>query len=133
MVEISVDKNSFKSKTTLSPVRIYAFELRALKHEAFGKGFVLYLCMYGYVTKCFCQMAVGVSLSVVSLCSIMDCSLPGSSVFRIIPGGTVEWVALPFSRRSSRPRDGTQVSCLAGRFFTTVSPVHDVKTTFWPF
>ena len=28
------------------------------------------------------------------------------------------WVAIPFSRRSSRLRDGTQVSCIAGRFFT---------------
>ena len=27
-------------------------------------------------------------------------------------------VAFPFSRGSSQPRDGTQVSCIAGRFFT---------------
>ena len=30
-----------------------------------------------------------------------------------------EWVAIPFSRRSSQPRDGTQVSHIAGRFFTS--------------
>ena len=30
-----------------------------------------------------------------------------------------EWVAIPFSRGSSWPRDETQVSCIAGRFFTT--------------
>ena len=29
----------------------------------------------------------------------------------------LEWVAIPFSRGSSWPRDGTQVSCYAGRFF----------------
>ena len=29
-----------------------------------------------------------------------------------------KWLAIPFSRRSSRPRDETQVSCVAGRFFT---------------
>ena len=29
-----------------------------------------------------------------------------------------EWVAIPFSRGSSQPRDQTQVSCIAGRFFT---------------
>ena len=29
----------------------------------------------------------------------------------------LEWVALPFSRGSSQPRDQTQVSCIAGRFF----------------
>ena len=32
-----------------------------------------------------------------------------------IPG----WVAFPFSRGSSQPRDWTQVSCIAGRFFTS--------------
>ena len=30
----------------------------------------------------------------------------------------LEWVAYPFSSRSSRPRNGTWVSCIAGRFFT---------------
>ena len=29
------------------------------------------------------------------------------------------WVAVPFCRGSSQPRDRTQVSCIAGRFFTT--------------
>ena len=32
---------------------------------------------------------------------------------------TLEWVAYPFSRGSSQPRDQTQVSCIAGRFFTS--------------
>ena len=30
----------------------------------------------------------------------------------------LEWVAIPFSRESSQPRDQTQVFCFAGRFFT---------------
>ena len=30
----------------------------------------------------------------------------------------LEWVAIPFSRGSSRPRDWIWVSCIAGRFFT---------------
>ena len=33
----------------------------------------------------------------------------------------LEWVSLPFSRGSSQPRDQTQVSCIAGRFFTVSS------------
>ena len=33
-----------------------------------------------------------------------------------------EWVAVPFSRGSSQPRDQTQVSHIAGGFFTTESP-----------
>ena len=31
---------------------------------------------------------------------------------------TLEWVDIPFSRESFQPRDGTQVSCIAGGFFT---------------
>ena len=31
----------------------------------------------------------------------------------------LEWVAMPFSRGSSRPRDRTRVSCTAGGFFTS--------------
>ena len=37
---------------------------------------------------------------------------------RILQARILEWVALPFSRGSSQPRDQTQVSCIAGRFFT---------------
>ena len=50
----------------------------------------------------------------------MDRSLPGSSVHGILQAGILEWVAIPFSRGSSRPRDWTQVSCIAGRFFTNL-------------
>ena len=48
----------------------------------------------------------------------MDCSLPGSSVYRILQARILVWVAVPFSRGSSQHRDQTQVSCIAGRFFT---------------
>ena len=30
----------------------------------------------------------------------------------------LEWVAIPFSKGSSQPRDRTQAFCIAGRFFT---------------
>ena len=48
----------------------------------------------------------------------MDCNLPGSSVHGILQARILEWVAVPFSGGSSQPRDRTQVSCIAGRFFT---------------
>ena len=51
----------------------------------------------------------------------MDYSLPGSSVHAILQARTLEWVAIPFSRGSSWPRDRTQVSCIAGRFFYHLS------------
>ena len=51
-------------------------------------------------------------------CNPMDCSPPGSSVHGISQARILEWVAIPFSRGSSWPRDWTYVSCIAGRFFT---------------
>ena len=36
----------------------------------------------------------------------------------ILQARIMEWVAFPFSRGSSQPRDWTQVSHIAGRFFT---------------
>ena len=58
------------------------------------------------------------SLSCVQLCDPMDYSLPGSSVHGILQARILEWVAIHFSRGSSQPKDWTQVSCIAGRFFT---------------
>ena len=54
-----------------------------------------------------------------SFCDPVDCSPPGSSVHGISQARILEWVAISFSRGSSQPRDQTQVSCIAGRFFTT--------------
>ena len=53
-----------------------------------------------------------------TLCDPMDCSPPGSSVPGMLQARTLEWVAMPSSRGPSQPRDRTQVSRTAGRFFT---------------
>ena len=52
------------------------------------------------------------------LCNHMDYNLPGSSVHGILQARILEWVAIPFSRGSSQPRDPTHISFIAGRFFT---------------
>ena len=52
-----------------------------------------------------------------TLSNPMDCSLPGSSIHGILQARILEWVAISFSRGSSWPRDGTQVSRIAGRHF----------------
>ena len=49
-----------------------------------------------------------------TLCDPMDCIVHGILQARIL-----EWIAFPFSRRSSQPRDQTQVSRIADRFFTS--------------
>ena len=46
------------------------------------------------------------------LCSPLDCSPPGSFVHGILQARILEWVAMPSSRESSQPRDGTCVSCV---------------------
>jgi len=67
-----------------------------------------------YVVK----VKVLVTQSCLTLYNPMDCSPPGSSVHGILQARILEWVAIPFSRGSSQPRDRTQVSHTAGRFFT---------------
>ena len=53
-----------------------------------------------------------------TVCDLRDCSPPGSSGHGILQAKTLEWVPSPFTRASSQPRDWTQVSCSASRFFT---------------
>ena len=54
---------------------------------------------------------ISVSCSVVSdSVTPMDCSPPGSSVCGILQARILDWVAIPFSRRSSWPRDWIRVS-----------------------
>ena len=48
------------------------------------------------------------------VCDSRDCSPPVSSVHWISQAGILEWVAISFSRKSSQPRDRTQVFCIAG-------------------
>ena len=50
-----------------------------------------------------------------TLCDPMGCSLPGSSLHGILQARVLEWVAISFSRGSSRPRDQTRVFRIPGR------------------
>ena len=47
------------------------------------------------------------------------CNRTDYTVHRILQAKILEWVAFPSSRGSSQPRDRTQVSRIAGRFFTS--------------
>ena len=66
----------------------------------------------------FRKVKVKVAQSCPTLGDPMDCSLSGSSVQGILQARILERVAVLFSRGSCQPRDGTQVSCIAGSFFT---------------
>ena len=52
-----------------------------------------------------------------TLCDPMDCNLPGS-IHGILQARILEWVAISFSKGSSRPRDRTRISRIAGSRFT---------------
>ena len=73
------------------------------------------VCIYIYI-HCVCLL---VAHSCLTLSDPMDCSPPGSSVHGILQARILQLVAIPSSsRESSQLRDQTQVSCIAGRFFT---------------
>ena len=57
---------------------------------------------------------VKVTQSCLTLCNPLDYTVHGIPQVRIL-----EWVAFPFSGGFSQPRDQTQVSCIAGGFFTS--------------
>ena len=58
-----------------------------------------------------------VAQSCPTLCDPVDCTLPGSSIHGILQAVIPEWVAISFSRGSSRPRNQTWVSRIGGRRF----------------
>ena len=60
--------------------------------------------------------------SCLTLCDPIDCSPPGSSLHRVLQARILEWVAMPFSRESSPPRDQTHISyisCIGRQVFIT--------------
>ena len=73
------------------------------------------LCTFLTLQVKMCVLAVQ---SCPTLCNPVDCSPLVSSVLEILQVRILEWVTIPFSRGSSQPRDRTQVSYIAGRFFT---------------
>ena len=89
----------------------------------------IYLSIYVFVTTikvlillwfntwwvCVCVL---VTQSCLTLSDPMDCGPPASSVHGILQARILEWIAIPFSRGSSRPRAHTQASRIAGRFLT---------------
>ena len=56
-------------------------------------------------------------VKVAQLCLTL-CDPMNYAVHGILQARILEWVAIPFSRGSSRPRNRTRVSCIAGGFFT---------------
>ena len=75
----------------------------------------------------FKRSEMKVAQSCPTLCDPVDCSLLGSSVPGIFQARILEWIAIPFSKGSSQPRDQTQASCTAGGFYTTWAILHAAR------
>ena len=72
---------------------------------------------------CVCVCVCAQSLKwCLTLWDPVDCSPPGFFVHGILQAIQLEWVALPLSRGSSRPRDQTCTLCIAGEFVTIEPP-----------
>ena len=87
--------------------------LATLQRQVFDQTEFLYIQTLKFCLK---WSIVKVTQSCPNLCDPIDYTIHG-----ILQARTLEWVAIPFSRGSSQPTDQTQVSFIAGGFFTSLA------------
>ena len=118
MVANNTKKHNMKLKAS-------AFILKAFLNSAYVgfKSIYVYIHSFIHSTNTIEHLLyVGIYIVVLvvqscpTLCDPMDCSLPGSSVHEILQARILGWVAIPFSRGSSPPKDQTQVPGIAGSY-----------------
>ena len=73
------------------------------------------------------DLEISVARSCPILCEPLDCNPPGTFVHGILQARRLEWVAMPLSRGSSRPRDGTHISCTGRQILYHLSPTGSPK------
>ena len=78
------------------------------------------------ISVCVCVCVCAVAQLYLTLCDPKDCHPPGSSVQGVSQARILEWVAISFSRGSSRYGEPVSplLPALVGGFFTTVPPGH---------
>ena len=108
-------------RRVLNCILIPLIELEDSSHVEVDEGFISLASLFGI--SAYLRFGYMLSLqSCPTLCNPMDRSLPGSSVHGILKARILEWVAIPFSRGSFKPRERTclsYISSLASGFFTT--------------
>ena len=117
----------------LSHVRLLATLCAAAHHAPLSMGFVRqdYSMCHFLLQWIFLKVKVLVAQLSLTLCDPMDCSPWGFSIHGIFQARILKWFAIPFSRRSLRPRISTWVSCFAGRFFNHWA-IREVFTVSYP-
>ena len=104
----------------IDPCQKLQFGIYILKH---GKAQLLCFGNTGLLWVCFCYLLCWAMLShfmCLTLCNPMDCSVPGSSVLGIFQNAGVGYHAL--FQGIFPTQEWTQLSCIAGGFFTTETP-----------
>ena len=102
--------------TTYNGKKLALFQTRNSTRKKFKILQHSYHCARWYNYKVMRLYYKGVQAQVlicVWLCNPRDCSLPGSSVHGTIQARILEWVAISYSRGSSRSRDWTHLSCIS--------------------
>ena len=67
-----------------------------------------------------------------TLCNPMDCSPPGSSVHGVLQARILEWIAMPSSKGSSRPRDQTGISYISCIWQVDSLPLRHQRSQIFP-
>ena len=113
------------SSFSLQPVHTYICGIYSDKYTLTVYSW-LYICIYPIVWLIYMNVYIYIytlhkkcCCLVTKSCNSMHCSPPGSSVHGIFQARILKWIAIPFSRGFSPPRNGTCISCIAGGFFAT--------------
>ena len=102
----------------LGVIRYFSSQICKQVHNTFGSGWHSRCWWVSYPLVILQWNGVWVESE---SCSVTSTSLGSMdyTVHGILQARILEWVAFSFSRGSSQPRDWTQVSCIADRFFTS--------------
>ena len=121
-----------RNQTGISCMAGGLFTVWATREATHTHTYTHYTYIHIYMHKCiYTHMCVLFAQLCSTLCDSMDCSSPGSFVHGILQARLLEWVPILFFGGSSQPRDGTQVSCIAGIFFTIWATREAPINTYW--
>ena len=99
--------------------------------RVFKESNILCLCSnYNLSPKVPCLPACSAAQTCPTLCNPRDCSPPGFLVHEILQARIQQWAAISSSRRSSKPRDQTWVSCTSCIYHWATQEVAEISAEF---
>ena len=89
----------------------------------------MYSELKSYISKHCCTLSHFSSVWLFATLWTVACQ--DSSVREIVQVRILQWIAIPFSRTASSPRDSAWVSCIASEFFTIWASKEADQSTIW--